>query len=381
MQVEHTLKQSETLLNETQRLAKIGGWSWEVETQTTFWTEETYRIHGYTPATNVSGGIDFIDRSLMCYDPEDRPVISSAFQRCIQHGDSYDLEFPFTSVDGQRKWIRTTSTAIYEDNRIVRIIGTLMDITQRKQAEKEIFELNRDLEQRVVERTAELEAVNTELADFSYSVSHDLRAPLRHIDGYLELLQKRMADSLDELSSHYLTSIMNSSRRMGTLIDSLLAFTRMRRTQISWDTLDLNCLVHDVIDQLTQDKNQRRIHWQITDLPTVNGDPIMLRIVLMNLISNAIKFTQTRVVAEIAIGSQTTENETIIFVRDNGVGFDMAYADRLFGVFQRLHRNDEFEGLGIGLANIRRIIRLHGGKTWAEGKLNEGATFYFTLPK
>ncbi len=231
------------------------------------------------------------------------------------------------------------------------------------------------------QRSEELEAANKELADFSYSISHNLRAPLRHIDGFLELLRARMAGSLDAQSQHYMANLSSSAQRMGTLIDSLLTFYQLRRKEISKVSIDLGPLVQEVIRKLGPATQGRKIHWRIAALPLVAGDRAMLRIVLANLIANAIKFTRLRAEAEIEIGSKPGQGrETIIYVRDNGAGFDMAYADKLFGVFQHLHREDEFEGIGIGLANVRRIITRHGGRVWAEGQVDQGATFYFSLP-
>jgi len=204
---------------------------------------------------------------------------------------------------------------------------------------------------------------------------------LRHIDGFLGLLQISGAAVLDERTRHYMASISEATQRMGALIDDLLSFSRMGRKEFSQMTVDLNDLTQEVIREIEPDAQGRVLHWHVADLPVVSGDLAMLRIVLVNLISNAVKFTRACEHTEIEIGCLPGPGiETVVFVRDNGVGFDMAYADKLFGVFQRLHRLDDFEGTGIGLANVRRIIHRHGGRTWAEGQVGHGATFYFSLP-
>jgi signal transduction histidine kinase/DNA-binding response OmpR family regulator len=252
---------------------------------------------------------------------------------------------------------------------------------QRQRAGDELARYRGHLEEMVQERTAELKAANKELEGFSYSVSHDLRAPLRHIDGFIELLRRNIRSALDEQGRHYMDAISGAAQKMGLLIDDLLAFSRMRRHDLSLQKIDLEHLVRDAIEEIEPDAAGKNIAWRVSDLPTVRGDATMLRVVLDNLISNALKFTRTRHQAQIEIGLQPgLESETVIFVRDNGVGFDMAHADKLFGVFQRLHHDERFEGTGIGLANVRRIISRHGGRTWAEGKADQGATFYFALP-
>ncbi|MBI5950675.1 MAG: PAS domain S-box protein [Chloroflexi bacterium] len=262
-----------------------------------------------------------------------------------------------------------------------KVLVSLNNITERKQAEEEIRKLNEELEQRVIDRTAQLEAANHELEAFAYSVSHDLRAPLRHIDGFIEMLQKRAEATLDDKSKHFMAMISDSSKKMGTLIDDLLSFSRMGRSEMITAQVDLDELVDEVVRQFAPEAGSRNIEWNIATLPSVRGDRSMLKIVFTNLISNALKFTRPREHPQIEIGSIQNPNETVVFIRDNGVGFDMEYADKLFGVFQRLHRQEDFEGTGIGLANVHRIIHRHGGKIWAEGKTDHGAVFYFSLPQ
>lgn len=258
-------------------------------------------------------------------------------------------------------------------------LGLLTDAFNQMLAE--LQKLNTTLELRVHERTAQLEAANKELEAFSYSVSHDLRAPLRHIDGFTEMLRKDSEQNLSPSGQRYLGIISNAAKRMGALIDDLLIFSRMGRSELRRATVSMDSLVSDVLRDMAQDLEGRQIEWDIGSLPDVYGDPAMLKQVWVNLISNAVKYSRHRSPAKIKISGRKNEAGELEFsVQDNGAGFDMKYAAKLFGVFQRLHQNEEFEGTGIGLANVRRIVSRHGGRTWAEGQVEHGATFSFTLP-
>ena len=230
-------------------------------------------------------------------------------------------------------------------------------------------------------RLRELTALNEELEAFSYSVSHDLRAPLRHVSGFLDLLRRRAEGQLDEPSRRYIDLIGNAAARMASLIDDLLSFSRTSRQGLRPTTVDLNALIQDVRDGLAPELGQREVSFEIADLPKLWGDYALLRIVFTNLLENALKYTRTRAQARIEVGARTEADQVVVFVRDNGVGFDMEYAGKLFGVFQRLHRADEFEGTGIGLATVRRVVTRHGGRTWAESAPDQGATLYVALPR
>jgi PAS domain S-box-containing protein len=296
-------------------------------------------------------------------------------------GGEGEIEFVVrNSQSGKSTWLEATAHPMRDAKNAVKGgVVAFRDVTQRKNDERQIRELNEDLERRVVQRTAELQAANKELEAFTYSVSHDLRAPLRHISGFSKILDEEFGASLPPDAQRHLRRIQEGILRMGQLIDELLGLARMGRQAVSLQVTGLDSVIKDVLSLLEPEMQDRQVKWKIDGLPFVECDPTLIRQVLQNLISNALKYTRPRSPAVIEIGQVEKDGEQVFFVRDNGVGFSMKYADKLFGVFQRLHRAEDFEGTGIGLAIVQRIVHKHGGRIWAEAELDKGATFYWTL--
>jgi PAS domain S-box-containing protein len=298
----------------------------------------------------------------------------------IGRGDVWRGEVRNRAKDGSIYWVDTTIVPFLgEQGKPRQYVAIRTDITERKRAENEVRQLNVELEERVRRRTAELEAANKELEAFSYSVSHDLRAPLRAVDGFSQAVIEDYGTQLPEEGRHYLETIREGAQRMGLLIDDLLTFSRLSRMPLNKQSINSKRLVGEALEELNTQQNGRQIDVRIGDLPVCQGDPALLKQVWVNLLSNALKYTRKREKAVVEIGSSRDNGENVYFVSDNGTGFDMKYANKLFGVFQRLHRADEFEGTGVGLAIVQRVVHRHGGRVWANATPDRGASFYFTL--
>lgn len=340
------------------------------------WNSGAERVYGHTVDEIIGRKFNRF------YPPEDRregkPELALAAAVTVGR---YQHEGWQMRKDGSRYWAIGGITAMRDETgRLTGFSVITRDISQRKEAEDEIRRLNSDLERRVEARTAELQEAYREMEAFSYSVSHDLRSPLIHISGFAELLIADAGPNLDEKSKRYLSTIVKSTQRMSRMIDDLLSFSRTSRVEMRKVRVSMGELVRSVIADLQPETADREVAWEIGDLPDVQGDPFLLRQVVFNLLSNAVKYTRKRKQARVEVGAQKKGDEMHFHVRDNGVGFDMEYASKLFGVFQRLHSASEFEGTGIGLANVRNIVKRHGGRTWAEGAVDAGATFFFSLP-
>lgn len=307
----------------------------------------------------------------------DKEASAAAFRQLQENGYIRYEEFLETS-GGQIREVEFVSNVYEEAGRQVAQCN-IRDLTERREAEKEIRRLKDSLERRVLERTAELEIVNKELESFSYSVSHDLRAPLRAIDGFSRALLEDYAEQIDEVGQSYLARVCAASQTMAQLIDDLLNLARITRSEIRFESVNLSNLAREIAEKLRDSQPERLVKFSIEEKVIVTGDERLLRIALQNLFDNAWKFTSKRAQATIAFGQIRQDEKTEYFVRDDGAGFDIAYADKLFGVFQRLHTVKEFDGTGIGLATVQRIVHRHGGFIRAEAKVGEGAVFYFTL--
>lgn len=381
------VRQSERKLAEAEGIARVGYLDRDTASGRVELSAETLRIFGLSldePTMEVGRWNEAWSSRI---HPTDRPRVLAALASALARDLPYDEEYRIVLPDGEERVVHSRARADRTPGSARRFLGTVQDVTERRRIEDQVRHLNAELESRVRERTAELEAANRalqaanrELESFSYSVSHDLRAPLRAIDGYSSLLEEEAGSRLGDEERRMVQRIRHGAVRMGRLIDDLLRLSRSGRTELRWSPVDLVQVVAEVTAELVPEADGNRTDVKVGDLPEVWGDPGLLRVVVQNLLSNALKYSATRERRVIEVGARSGSAGPELFVRDNGVGFDPRFSAKLFGVFQRLHSDEAFEGTGIGLALVKRIVERHGGRVWAEGEVEKGATFWFSLP-
>ncbi len=368
-------EESEYFLKESQRIGNIGSFKFSFKNKQWAITETLSKLFGIS---YFKGGID--DWVALTHPDDTKVAFNCFYNELSNENNEFNLEYRIIRPnDKEIRWIHSVGRVYCDvDGNFIDMLGTVQDITDRKLIEAERKRMHIELEKRVEKRTSDLKKANEDLESFAYSVSHDLRAPIRHINGFVHLL-KRTVDPENSKANEYFEKIDYSSKRMSLMIDELLKFSRLGRAKLNIFSIDLESLVREVIDQLKIDCVNRTVKWNILKLPEIKGDFVLMKIVVENLISNALKYTSKKDVAEIEIGGEKQNNKVTFYIKDNGVGFDMAYQDKLFGVFQRLHSNDDFEGIGIGLANVKQIINKHYGTIKVESEVDKGTIFYITL--
>jgi PAS domain S-box-containing protein len=375
---EESLRESERKLREAQEMAHLGFWTWDIKTGNVEWSEEVFKIFCIDPK-EFTPHIDSI--LALSPWPEDNQRDKELINRAIETHNPGSYEQKFLRPDKSIGHYYSTFQGNYnEDGNLISIVGTVLDITERKQAEEAIQILNKELEQRVIERTSQLEAANKELEAFSYSVSHDLRAPLRAVDGFSKFVLEDYENKLDSEGKRLLNLIRSNIQKMDQLITDLLALSRVARSDMNFSDIDMTQMAISMFKETAAPDVSDKLSLQVDPLPEAYADPTYIRQVWANLIANAIKFSSKEKKPSIKICGRTENGFNVYYVKDNGVGFNPEYTHKLFGVFQRLHKSDDFEGTGVGLAIVQRIIHRHGGKVWAEGAEGKGATFYFSVP-
>jgi PAS domain S-box-containing protein len=374
-QAEASQRRSEQRFRLLVEAAQEGIWTIDVNNRTTYVNRFLARMLGYTVDEMLGKHIsEFMD------EEGGRTAIRNLAQRSQDVSETHD--FKFIHKSGRPVWVMMSSNPLYDDEgRYTGALAMVADVTRRREAEEQVRQLNSELERRIAERTAQLEFSNRELEAFAYSVAHDLRAPLRSISNFTLALTEDCADKLDATGQDYVNRIRASAKRMAELIDGILALSRVNRTEFEEMDVNLSTLARSITEQLQRWQPQRAVNFRVQEGLVDRGDPHLLRSVLENLLGNAWKFTREQPAAEIEFGVLPAQDDRgrVYFVRDNGAGFDMEFQGKLFGVFQRLHTQQEFEGNGVGLATVQRIIQRHGGRVWGEGQVGRGATFYFTL--
>lgn len=373
---ERLLHEMQAMLHMAAQVGRLGGWAYDVSSNTVAWSEEVCAIHevrqGFCPTP---------EQAFAFVAPEYRQKMHATFQACLRDGSPFDVEAEILTAKGHRVWVRLLCEAQWDAHaRVQRLQGAMQDISEIKRAQHEIMRLNSELEERVLHRTEQLEVANRELEAFSYSIAHDLRAPLSSIDGFSKVLEERLGGALDDTSGRYLRRIRAGVQQMTDLSDGLLALTKMSHEELDSHSFDLAPLAHAALASCREGAPDRHVQVHVQQPMPAAGDPRLLARVLSNLIGNAWKFTGRQAKARIEVGCMHGPGgQLAYFVRDNGAGFDMAHASRMFRAFERLHTAAEFEGTGIGLAIVHKVVNRHGGQIWAESEPGRGATFYFTL--
>jgi PAS domain S-box-containing protein len=379
-QMEASLRDTQLRLHSTLAAGCIGTWTWDIGNDRLIADQFTARMFSLDP-DETAKGLPAQAYLQAIYD-EDRPGVVDALHGAIQSCGHYDTSYRVRQEKGECRWLQARGRVESDAaGNALNFHGAVMDITERKLAEEAVQHLNADLENRVIERTAQLEAANKELEAFSYSVSHDLRAPLRAIDGFSRIVLREYAPSMTPEAQEYLQDIRASTQKMGQLVDDLLAFSRLGRQPVKKEAVSPANVVRQCLEELRGEQEGRRVEIHLDELPGCSGDAALLKQVWMNLLANALKYTSKCEVTTIEVGSYRDKEtgDCVYFVKDNGVGFDMGYAHKLFGVFQRLHRAEDYQGTGVGLAIVQRIVHRHGGRVWADAQPDKGASFFFTL--
>jgi PAS domain S-box-containing protein len=383
--VEDQTERLARLLMHAERMAHLGSWEWRIATNEVLWSDELYRIYALTPREFSASLEGFLERVV----PDGRDDLKNTIQRAVAERGRFEVHERIMRPDGEERTLHSLGEMIESAPGDWRMVGVCMDVTEQYRLERELREseaqlrkTNEELDARVAERTRELTALNEELEALTYSVSHDLRAPLRAIDGFSRALEQDHVEHLDDSARDYLRRVRRATHNMAQRIDDLLSLSRVASSEISFSRVDLAALAREITEELRTTAPEREVTFVIPDELAVHGDAHLLRVVLENLLGNAWKFTAKHATARIELGVANATHGThgtAYFVADDGAGFEPAHTAKLFAPFRRLHAQEEFEGTGIGLATVRRIVQRHGGRTWAEGRIEKGATIWFTL--
>jgi len=373
---EEALRESEERHKKAQAVGHVGTWDWKPQTGELVWSDELYRIFGFSPREIIPT----YEQYLSYVHADDREYMSTAVKKALYEKHPYNVDVRIMTKDGIEKTANAQGTVKYDENGIpIQMLGTFQDITERKKIEKELQQYRSHLEELVAIRTAELETSNKELESYSYSIAHDLRSPLRAITGFSQILKNDAKERMIPDDVDILERIIAAGKNMSELIDDILELSRITRSELHYENVDLSKLGTLIIHRLQLSQPEREVQWQVEDNLQVRGDSRLLEVAMQNLIENAWKYSRDRKPAQIKLGKEMQGKQVVYFLKDNGVGFDMQYRNQLFKPFNRLHALEDFEGTGIGLATVQRIIQRHGGNVWAESEEQKGATFYFTL--